>query len=397
MNSSAGDSRFATWSVMMFESDTARAAQPNKQLLPGQTRALLLALTLSCSVSVTRADDSPAPTVTYRPDYVSVLPGYALPSKAYETTGSGFTISGIYGYQFEPHWSLEANVQGSVFETGLDKGTDFYQNGFTGDLVYLFRDRHIGLFTPFALVGAGAVYDDFWPHTRAGTAFIGDGGLGLVTQPLFANGLRLRIDARYVYDTHLGGHGGERVLAGIDIPLGRIEHQVIYLPGKPEIREVVREVIKEVPRPWKDSDGDGVDDDHDLCPDTPKGLRVDAHGCVIEDQTVALNGVTFDFNKARLTPNAMVILDGTARAFIGQPSLKAEVAGHTDSIGSAAANQKLSQLRAEAVRNYLIAKGVRTQQLSAKGYGKSQMLINPESGEQDRERNRRVELRVELH
>jgi OOP family OmpA-OmpF porin len=384
---------------MMFEFDRARAPRPTEQCLPGQTRGLLLALALACGVGAARADDGPAPTdtFTYRPDYVSVLPGYAIPAKAYGTTGSGFTVSGIYGYQFEPHWSIEANVQGSVFETGLDKGTDFYQNGATADLVYLFRDRRIGLFTPFALVGVGGVYDDFWPHARDGAAFIGDGGLGLVTQPLFANGLRLRIDARYVYDTHLGGHGGERVLAGIDIPLGRVEHQVIYLPGKPEVREVVREVIKEVPRPWQDSDGDGVDDDHDLCPDTPKGLRVDAHGCVIEDQTVALNGVTFDFNQARLTPNAMVILDGTARAFIGQTSLKAEVAGHTDSIGGAAANQKLSQLRAEAVRNYLIAKGVRPEQLSAKGYGKSQMLINPESGEQDRERNRRVELRVELH
>jgi OOP family OmpA-OmpF porin len=323
-----------------------------------------------------------------------MLPGYTMPSKAYQTTGSGFTISGIYGYQFATHFGIEGNVQGSVFETGLNHGTDFYENGLTADVVYQLRDRHAGLFTPFALVGIGGVYDDFYPKSRAGAAFIGEAGVGLVTQPLFANGIRFRVDARYVYDTKEGGHGGGRVLAGVEIPLGRTEHQIVYLPGKTEVHEVVREVVRDVPREWKDADGDGVDDDHDKCPDTPRGLKVDAQGCVIESQTIDLRGVTFDFNKARLTPNAMSVLDVTARAFIGQPSLKAEVAGHTDSVGSAGANQKLSQLRAEAVRNYLISRGTRPGQLTAKGYGKSQLLVNPEEGEQDRERNRRVELRV---
>jgi OmpA-OmpF porin, OOP family len=356
--------------------------------LAGARTLSALALCITCSALISPAG---ADEILYAPDYVSVLPGYAIPSKAYDTTGSGFTMSGIYGRVFAPHFAFEVNIQGSVFETGKNKGTDYYQNGATGDLVYLFGDRRAAAFTPFVLAGVGAVYDDFYPRdTRAGAAFVAEAGLGLVSKPLFSNGIRLRFDARYVHDAKEGGHPEGRLLAGIDIPLGRIERHVEYLPGKTEIREVVREVA----RPWVDSDGDGVDDDHDLCPNTPHGLKVDAHGCAIENQSIDLQGVTFEFNKARLTPNAETVLDLVSRAFSGQPSLKVEIAGHTDSIGSVAANQTLSQLRAEAVRNYLILKGARPDQLIARGYGKSQLLINPENGDRDRERNRRVELRV---
>ena len=332
-------------------------------------------------------------TIINGSDYVSVLPGYSIPSKAYGTTGKGFTFSGIYGHQFAPRFAYEVNVQSSVFETGQGNGTDFYQHGATGDLVYLFNDRSAAHWTPFALVGIGAAYDDFYPNNRDGVAFIANAGLGVVTAPLFKNGIRLRLDARYVHDAKEGGHGEGRILAGIDIPLGRVERHVEQLPPKVEIREIVKEVV----RPWVDSDGDGVDDEHDRCPNTPVGLKVDASGCALDSQVIALQGVTFEFNKARLTPNAEAVLDTVSRAFTGQTTLQVEIAGHTDSIGSVAANQTLSQLRAESVRNYLISKGARPDQLRARGYGKTQMLINPESGDQDRERNRRVELRVLAH
>jgi OOP family OmpA-OmpF porin len=328
------------------------------------------------------------------PDYLSALSGYADPSRALGTTASGFTFSGIYGHQFVPHLSIEANIQGSVFETGRNKGTDYYQNGATADMVYSFGARGAAWLTPFVLAGGGGVYDDFYPRDRAGAAAVADVGAGVVTRPLFSNGIKLRFDVRYVHDFTEGGHPERRFLGGIDIPLGRVDHQVEFVQGKTEIHEVVREVVKEVARPWVDSDGDGVDDEHDLCPNTPRGLRVDSQGCAIEGQTMTLSGVTFEFNKARLTPNAETILDLVSRAFAGQPSLRVEIAGHTDSIGSAASNLRLSQMRAESVRNYLIMRGARPDQLAAHGYGKSQLLINPENGEQDRERNRRVELRV---
>jgi OOP family OmpA-OmpF porin len=200
-----------------------------------------------------------------------------------------------------------------------------------------------------------------------------------------------------VRDAKEGGHGEGRLMAGIEIPLGRTVQVVEYKtePARPEPpRPEVHEIIAEVTHPWVDSDGDGVDDEHDKCPDTPRGMKVDSDGCVIKNQTFGLQGVTFEFNKARLTPNATYVLDMVSRAFVGQPTLKVEVAGHTDSIGSAEQNLKLSQLRADAVGRYLVSKGASPSQIESKGYGKSQLLINPETSERDRELNRRVELRV---
>ncbi len=337
-----------------------------KHMLRKQTLAIVCFLGFCLAASHAAAED-----FLYAPDYLSLLPGYSLPSKAAGTAGSGATLSGIYGREFTPHFLIEANIQSSVFETGRNNGTDFYQNGATFDLVYQLADRRAGLFTPFALGGVGGAYDDFYPKDRRGAAFIADLGLGLVSKPLFANGIRLRVDARYVYDGNQGGHGEGRFLAGLDVPLGRIEHEVRYLPGKTEIHEVVKEVAA---RPWVDSDGDGVDDEHDRCPNTPHGFKVDVQGCVIDHQTVSLPGVTFEFRKARLTPNAQTILDLVSHAFIDQPTLQVEIAGHTDSIGSIAVNLKLSRLRAEAVREYLISTGARPDQLIARGYGKSQPL-----------------------
>ena len=324
-------------------------------------------------------------------DYISILPGYAIPDSKRGTQRNGFTTSLIYGNQFADHWSIEGQFQGSIFETGQNHGTDFYQWGGTVDGVYSLFDRRKAVITPFILGGIGAVYDDVYPQSNHGAGFLAEGGIGFVTQSLF-DGIKLRGEGRYNHDFIHDGYNDYRLTLGIEIPLGRVVERVVEVPAPTP--PVVEPIIKEVPRPWIDSDGDGVDDEHDLCPNTPKGLKVDAHGCVIPGQEIELNGVTFDFNKARLTANAQTILDTISPAFIGQPTLKVEIAGHTDSIGSAAANLKLSQKRAEAVREYLISKGAQPGQLQARGYGKTEPLIKPERTAADRERNRRVEFRV---
>jgi OmpA-OmpF porin, OOP family len=169
-----------------------------------------------------------ADEVIYSPDYIAVLPGYSLPSKAYLITGSGFTLSAVYGHQVRPHWSIEANLQTSVFETGANKGTDFYQNGGTVDVVYSLWDRHTDhLLIPFVLAGVGGVYDDFYPDTRDGVALILNAGIGVVSRPLLSTGIRFRLDARYVRDSHEGGHAEPRFIAGIEIPLGRVIRQLV--------------------------------------------------------------------------------------------------------------------------------------------------------------------------
>lgn len=324
-------------------------------------------------------------------EYISVLPTYEIPDSNRGTTRNGIGISLIYGHLYTHRLGVEANVKLSVFNTGKGNGSDFYQEGGTIDLTYTFNDRLGKAFLhPFVLGGVGGVYNDVVPDRLDKGSLIVNGGLGVVSKA-FYHGVRLRLEGRYVRDFYRGDFEDYRASLGLEIPLGRTVERTIEIP--PE-RVEIREVIKEVPRPFVDSDGDTVADELDKCPDTPKGLRVDAEGCVIPDQVIELRGVTFEFDKARLTPNAETVLDTVVKAFIGQPSLKVEIGGHTDSKGSDAYNLKLSQRRADAVRAYLISKGAKSEQIIAKGYGESQLLIKPETSEDDRELNRRVEFKV---
>jgi len=299
------------------------------------------------SAAAAAQDVQDAPSVrtevgTISNDYIAILPGYAIPDKRRGLQRNGFTTSFIFGNQFGDHWSVEGQGQGSIFEAKQNQGPDFYQWGGSVDLVYSLFDRRKAVLTPFLLVGGGALYDDVLPQADRGTGALAEAGLGVVTESLY-DGLRLRLEGRYNHDFIHDGFNDYRATLGIEIPLGRVIERVVEVPA-PAPAPVVETVIKEVPvpRPWIDSDGDGVDDEHDLCPNTPKGLKVDAHGCVIPGQQIELNGVTFEFNKARLSANAQTILDTIAPAFPGQPTLKVEIAGHTDSIGSAAANLTLS-------------------------------------------------------
>lgn len=141
-----------------------------------------------------------------------------------------------------------------------------------------------------------------------------------------------------------------------------------------------------------DTDKDGVSDDTDLCPSTATGATINAIGCT-NTETINLKGVTFETGSAVLTAESLPILDKIANAIKQHPTLKIEVGGHTDSSGDKAANEKLSQSRAEAVMRHLIAKGVPAGSLSAKGYGAAQPLADNNTAD-GKKQNRRVELKV---
>ena len=119
---------------------------------------------------------------------------------------------------------------------------------------------------------------------------------------------------------------------------------------------------------------------------------MDENGCASGD-TVVLRGVTFEFDKARLTANAKVILDGVADTLLSASDLNVEVGGHTDSFGSEAYNQSLSERRAQSVVKYIEGRGVSSDRLSAKGYGESNPIASNETTD-GRELNRRVELKI---
>jgi adhesin transport system outer membrane protein len=141
-----------------------------------------------------------------------------------------------------------------------------------------------------------------------------------------------------------------------------------------------------------DSDGDGVKDDKDKCPDTPRGTKVDHTGCPLQDVTV-LKGVNFDFDKSSLRPDTLPILDDAVAVMQRYPEIKVEIAGHTDNFGTDEYNLELSDRRAKAVMDYFISKGVAASRLSSKGYGESAPITSNETAA-GRGQNRRVEMRV---
>jgi OOP family OmpA-OmpF porin len=326
-------------------------------------------------------------------DYISILGGYALPDTARNVKRGGLYLGFIYGNQITEHFGVEGRVQGQVFDTGAHNGTDFYQFGGTVDATWAFNDRHVADLTPYLIGGIGAVRNNIRPRVDSGPSFIAEGGLGLVTRPLFWN-MRLRGEARAQYDTFKKGYGDFNVGLGFEIPLGRV-HEVIIVHQQPqpvEVREIFRDV--EVPRPFVDSDGDGVEDALDTCPDTPKGYKVDAQGCIIPGQSVDQRGVVFDANTARLQPNAKAVLDLLVRVLVGQHSLHVELDGYTSASEKKGKSGDLSLARSEAVRNYLIHQGVRADQLKVTGHGSRNPRVSPERNDIDRELNRRVEIHV---
>ena len=141
-----------------------------------------------------------------------------------------------------------------------------------------------------------------------------------------------------------------------------------------------------------DSDGDGVVDSQDRCLNTPTGTAVDARGCKLQE-TIVLKGVTFATASAELIGDSRQVLDGVVATLRRNPELKLEVAGYTDNTGNHNYNVRLSQKRAESVRNYLVAQGIAADRLTAKGYGPADPVADNDS-EAGRAANRRVALHI---
>ncbi len=154
-----------------------------------------------------------------------------------------------------------------------------------------------------------------------------------------------------------------------------------------------------------DSDGDGVCDGLDKCPNTAAGLRVDKDGCpieIMERETelldtgmIRISDINFATGKSDIPPEVNATLDVVGAVLAKWPEIKIEIGGHTDARGAAAANQKLSEGRANAVRNYLLEHFPQLQadQLTAKGYGESKPLV-PNTNQLNLAKNRRVEIKV---
>ena len=146
--------------------------------------------------------------------------------------------------------------------------------------------------------------------------------------------------------------------------------------------------------PDLDDDGDGVAGTDDLCP-TEAGV-VEHGGCpapanvdVRDGEIVTLEPVFFATRSAEILERSYGLLDGVAQVLTSRSAMRIRIEGHTDARGGAAFNRTLSQQRAEAVRAYLIGRGIAGDRLEAAGYGEAQPVADNASSE-GRAANRRV-------
>lgn len=156
-----------------------------------------------------------------------------------------------------------------------------------------------------------------------------------------------------------------------------------------------------------DEDKDGVSDFFDKCPGTPAGTQVDGAGCPLqvtvnnpvrvivteEDRKVvaeAIRNLEFDFGKSTIRSTSFPSLKRVADLLVTK-NFSLKLAGHTDNVGSNAANLKLSKDRAESVKSYLVSQGANPTRIEATGYGESQP-IETNATNAGRQKNRRVEF-----
>jgi len=141
-----------------------------------------------------------------------------------------------------------------------------------------------------------------------------------------------------------------------------------------------------------DSDGDGVPDSLDKCPNTPPGMKVDRVGCPVaipEKVSITLL-VEFDFDKAVVKPQYHSDIEKVANFLQAYPKTTGVLEGHTDSIGSEEYNMKLSERRAESVKKYIVEKfNIEASRLSTVGHGESKPVASNDT-DAGREKNRRV-------
>lgn len=225
----------------------------------------------------------------------------------------------------------------------------------------------------YALAGLGVEFFDneLTKHQKDG--LFGNYGVGLKYQ--LTDAMALKFDLRHL----ISAQNGDSTLLynfGLAIPFGEKAAKVAPVAAPAPV------AAKAAP---KDSDGDGVIDELDKCPDTMRGSKVDTVGCM----TLINLNVNFDTAKSEIKDIYGTRIHDFAKVMNTDKKLKADIEGHTDSVGSDKYNQKLSERRAASVVKALTDLGVEKSRLKAVGYGKSRPIASNETAE-GRAENRRV-------
>lgn len=297
------------------------------------------------------------------------------------------------GYVLNPQWTLEAWWMDLDTEhSDTDEDIDATQYRLDG----LYHFAETAGWTPFLAMGVGEMDFDIDNSSDADETQV-NFGVGVKRQLI--DRLALRGDVRAFHsldesDTDFGlllgltyQFGGSSAPAGpLDSDGDGVTDDMDACPNTPA------GVTVDATGCPLDSDGDGVYDYLDKCPDTAANLKVDADGCPIKlEKAVSIElKVNFDNNSDVVKPEYFEEIKRVADFANQYKDTVVEVQGHTDSRGSAAYNKNLSERRAKAVAKVLTETyGMGADRVTAKGYGEEQPTATNDTSE-GRAANRRV-------
>ena len=230
----------------------------------------------------------------------------------------------------------------------------------------------------YALAGIGHEFFSNDDDLSNENSFFGNYGAGIKYK--ISEQIALKFDARHMIETN---HGDNSLSynVGLAVPFGKVAK------AAPVVETPAPVVAKPAPvAAPKDSDGDGVIDSLDECPNTMAKAKVDSVGCM----TLVNLNINFDTASAVIKNNYNTRIVEFANMMNANPKLKATIGAHTDSVGSDAYNQKLSEKRAASTVNALKALKVDASRIKAVGYGESKPMTTNATVEGKAE-NRRVE------
>jgi len=240
------------------------------------------------------------------------------------------------------------------------------------DVLYAL-DNSVGSFSPFLVSGLG--------HSDVEDEHDTTLNVGAGLKYRFNDRVEWRSSARTFY-----GFDDKTYDFGIDTGL-------VFHLGESRSQSRVEPSPMPEPAPERDSDQDGVPDSRDACPNTPRNYAVDERGCpIIEEEVARITlDVEFEFDRSEVRPQYFQEIRQVADFLSEHDDVVAVLEGHTDSVGTEAYNQELSERRATAVRQVLIERfDVNAARITARGYGESRPIASNDTPE-GRAENRRVE------
>ncbi|MBD1390611.1 OmpA family protein [Neiella sp. HB171785] len=295
--------------------------------------------------------------------YVGGQIGHAEMDSAHQhESGASLQRGPMFGGQFgiqpfsNDHWELRFRADYSELDVE-DISDDESAWWYALDALYFFNEDYNYVF-------AGPHYEDFDSDEQAG-AHIGVG-------------------ARYYFTDNWALTGEVQGLYGFDESSTDFVASIglLYFFGQQGAATTAA-----------DDDRDGVNNNLDKCPDTPLGHSVDAQGCTrfYEQAIVKQVTILFAHDDATVPARSYNNVAEIAEFMAQHPQLDIVIEGHTSLVGSATYNQKLSERRADAVKQLLIERyQVAEQRISALGYGETRPAVSPEQNADDAAANRRI-------